>query len=157
LGSIIALICYFISFYTCKLIVETIGEDADYSDTLKKYFGKKGYYAGLIAPAFLMIGAVTVLFVILAQISYPIILAVYTWCSGIDKTEQQNPTFEAFSSSYTALVLFFVAVLVCSKKDLNIFIKMGSFGAFFVSMLIIFITATGIIAMTNTNYQIGTF
>jgi len=40
LGSIIAFVSYLISFYTCKLIVETIGDDADYSDTLKKYFGK---------------------------------------------------------------------------------------------------------------------
>jgi hypothetical protein len=137
--------------------VQSIGDDADYSDTLKKYFGTQGYYAGLIAPAFLMIGAVTVLFVILAEISYPIILAVYTWISGIQMTEQTKPTLETFSSSYTALLLFFVAVGVCSKKDLNIFIKLGSFGAFFVSMLIIFITATGIMSLSNTNYRIGSF
>lgn len=40
LGLIIALVSYLISFYTCKLIVEDIGDDKDYSDTLKKYYGK---------------------------------------------------------------------------------------------------------------------
>jgi hypothetical protein len=36
----IALVSYLISFYTCNLIIQQIGEDKDYSDTLKKYFGK---------------------------------------------------------------------------------------------------------------------
>ena len=50
--------------------------------------GKKGFYAGLIAPALLMVGAVTVLFVILSQISYPVLLAIYSWCSGETYAEQ---------------------------------------------------------------------
>ena len=53
------------------------------------------------------------------------------------------------------MFLFFVAVAVCSKKDLSLFIKMGSFGAFFVTMLIIFIATTGFMALGNTKYQIG--
>jgi len=40
LGIIIACVSYLISFYTCNLIVQQIGEDKDYSDTLKKYYGK---------------------------------------------------------------------------------------------------------------------
>ena len=42
LGCMIALVSYLISFYTCNLIVQQIGDDKDYSDTLKKYFGKFG-------------------------------------------------------------------------------------------------------------------
>ena len=40
LGLIISLVSFLISFYTCKLIVDQAGNDADYSITLKKYYGK---------------------------------------------------------------------------------------------------------------------
>jgi len=78
----IAFTSYLISFYTCKLIIVCQGEDQDFSDTLKKYFGNKGYYAGILAPILLITGAVTVLFVIMSQLSYPIFLAIYAWSSG---------------------------------------------------------------------------
>ena len=40
LGLIITLTSFLVSFYTCKLIIDMAGTDPDYSDTLKKYFGK---------------------------------------------------------------------------------------------------------------------
>jgi len=40
LGLIISFVSFLISFYTCKLIVDTAGDDVDYSTTLKKYYGK---------------------------------------------------------------------------------------------------------------------
>ena len=66
LAVIIAFTSFLISFYTCQLIVVTQGDDADFSDTLKKYFGNKGYYAGILSPILLITGAVTVLFVIMS-------------------------------------------------------------------------------------------
>ena len=46
IGVATSLICYLISFYTCWLIVDSIGDDPDYSDTLRKYYGKIGLYTG---------------------------------------------------------------------------------------------------------------
>ena len=66
LASCICFTSYLVSFYTTKLIVDATGRDADFCITLKKYFGKKGYYTGIIAPAVLMLGAMTALFVILS-------------------------------------------------------------------------------------------
>jgi amino acid permease len=43
LGLIISLVSFLISFYTCKLIVDQAGNDADYSITLKKYYGKTAF------------------------------------------------------------------------------------------------------------------
>lgn len=43
-----------------------MGDDLDYADTLHKYYGKKGYYAGLIAPVIVIVGAIIVLFVIMS-------------------------------------------------------------------------------------------
>ena len=70
---------YIVCFYTTKLIIDVTENDPCFSITLKKYFGNKGYYTGIIAPALLMLGAMSALFVILSQLSYPIILAIYQW------------------------------------------------------------------------------
>ena len=40
LGVILSFTSFLISFYTCKLIIEMAGTDPDYSDTLKKFYGK---------------------------------------------------------------------------------------------------------------------
>lgn len=53
------------SFYTCKLIVDASMHDKDYSLTLKKYYGKVGFYMGLICPAALVVGAVVVYYVVM--------------------------------------------------------------------------------------------
>ena len=76
---------YLVCFYTTKLIIDTTGQDFDFCITLKKYYGKKGFYVGIIAPALLMLGALTALFVILSQLLYPIFYSVYYWCSQTDE------------------------------------------------------------------------
>mmetsp|Transcript_3373 Transcript_3373/g.4300 ORF Transcript_3373/g.4300 Transcript_3373/m.4300 type:complete len:105 (-) Transcript_3373:141-455(-) len=83
LGQLISFTSFVISFYTCKLIVDTAGDDADYSDTLRKYFGMTGYYIGLVGPSLVIIGAVSVYFVIMTQVSYPIFLAMASWITGV--------------------------------------------------------------------------
>lgn len=78
LGLMITLTSFLVSFYTCRLIIRMAGDDPDYSDTLHKYYGKSsalihqnillgafGYYTGLCAPALLIVGAITVYFVIM--------------------------------------------------------------------------------------------
>ena len=40
LGIILSFISYLVSFYTCKLIIDMAGNDSDYSDTLRKFYGK---------------------------------------------------------------------------------------------------------------------
>lgn len=84
LGLILSFTSFLISFYTCKLIIDMAGTDSDYSETLRKFYGKSihahclgqlfqltndtivgkfGFYAGLIAPAILILGAVACFFV----------------------------------------------------------------------------------------------
>lgn len=48
LGLIITLICFLISFYTCYLVLKAAGNDTDYTDTLQKQFGRKGWIGGMI-------------------------------------------------------------------------------------------------------------
>jgi amino acid permease len=40
LGLILCFTSFIISFYTCKLIIDMAGNDSDYSETLRKYYGK---------------------------------------------------------------------------------------------------------------------
>lgn len=70
---------YLVSFYTCKLIIDVTKRDADFCITLRRYFGSWGYYAGIVFPFLTLLGAIIVLFIILAQLLYPICLALYYW------------------------------------------------------------------------------
>ena len=113
---------------------------------------------GLIAPAVLILGAVACFFVTMNQVLYPMILAIFVWISGnkdgVDYKLTQS--FEWFSSNYTAIFLFIVITMLCSKKDLKVFMKIGSFGVIFVVMLMIFIIYTGIYSLSDTDFTIGT-
>lgn len=40
LGMIISFVSFVISYYTCYLIVEMTGDDPDFADTSRKYYGK---------------------------------------------------------------------------------------------------------------------
>jgi len=117
LGVCICFSSYLVSFYTTKLIVDATGKDADFCITLKKYYGKPGYYLGIVGPAMLLLGALSVLFIILSQLSYPILLTIYVWCkSGTDHPViEEDPVFYDFSSAYTALILYFLLVAISSK------------------------------------------
>lgn len=147
---------YLVSFYTCKLIVDTTGTDADFCITLKRYFGKPGYYAGIIAPCLMLLAAVIVLFIILSQLSYPILLSIYSWIADADPPIQEEPVFDSFSSAYTALFLYFILVLICSKQNFGIFIRLGSLGSLFVCMFLLGIVGLSAYSYVTTDYRIGT-
>lgn len=83
----------------------------------------------------------------MSELLYPILLAIFEWLTGKHKEEITNPDFKQFSSSYTALLLFFVGILICSKKDLSIFLKIGSFGAICLIMLLIFMIGLGVLSL----------
>lgn len=135
------------------------GTDADYSITLRKFYGNWGYYTGLIAPAILILGAVATFFVTMNQVLYPMVLALYVWISGVseDSVEYKlTPDWGWFSSNYTALIMFFILTVITSMKNIKLFMKISSIGVIFVIMLMVFIMYTGILSLTNTNFSIGT-
>ena len=80
--------------------------------------GKTGFYIGLCAPALLIVGAVSVYFVIMTQLLYPVLLAIYSWISGEEPELNLDPDFNRFSPAYCALFLFVILVILCSKKDM---------------------------------------
>ena len=58
-----------------------------------------------------------------------------------------------FSCSHVAIFEYFLLVSVAMKKDLTIFIKMGSLGAVCVTSLITFVVIYGFMALGNTTFE----
>ena len=56
------------------------------------FIGAIGYYLGSIAPVIILGSCVVVYFIIMAQMFYPMTLAVYAWTSGKDPVFQDEPT-----------------------------------------------------------------
>ncbi len=97
LSAVISIITFIVCTYTCILIVKTAGNDETYYDTLYKFYGKPGWYAGLVSTTVLMLGAVCVYFVIMAELLYPLIMAIVSWSSGHDYPLVTEPRFDEFS------------------------------------------------------------
>jgi len=143
-----------ISCYTCLLIIDVTGEDNEFMDALYKYFGKKGWYAGLISTTCVVCGAYIVMFVILAQLLYPLSKAVLAWSTGTESVVLLlNPTFKEFSSAYTALFLFGVELIIVNRRNIQFFIKIISFGAAFIIALILIFAALGLYGLSTTSYE----
>ena len=60
--------------------------------------------------------------------------------------------FNAFSSAYTAIGLYFILVAITSKKNLGVFIRLGSLGAIFVTIFVIAIVGLGWYSGLNVEY-----
>ena len=116
--------------------------------------GPFGFYVGLIAPIILIGSAIVVCFIIMAQVTYPNTLAVYAWASGTDPVPLREPSLTQFSSAHCSLVLFIILVILSSRKDMSIFMRLSSVGVFFIVILILFILVTGLLAFTDTNFSL---
>ena len=117
--------------------------------------GAVGYYLGTVAPAIILGSCVVVYFIIMAQMFYPMTLAVYAWTSGTDPTFHNEPTLQYYSITHIALLLFLFLTIICLKTDLSFFMQVSSAGVIFLMMLIIFIIAKGLQAFGNTEFIYG--
>ena len=154
LGLIICIIGLGISYRTCILMIRASGNDPEYFDTLYKYWGKWAYYCGYISTLLIMVAAVCAYFVILSQMLYFILLALIEWISGTHIEAITTADFGHFSLTYMALIVFAVEFTITLKKDLTIFIKLMSFGSFFIISLILFIIGFGFYALGSTHFEI---
>ena len=48
LGIILTIVAFIISFTTQYFVMAAAGRDVDYTETLKKTFGKQGWYFGMV-------------------------------------------------------------------------------------------------------------
>ena len=71
-----------ISTYTCSIIVRFTRDDDDFYDSLFKYFGRLGWYIGIVSTTAVIGGAHIGMFIVLSQLLYSLIMAMYDWGSG---------------------------------------------------------------------------
>ena len=65
-----------------------------------------------------------------------------------------KPNFSGFSLTYTCIMLYGILLLVISKRELGIFIKINTYGVIFVTLNLFFIMTMGVISFTNTDFII---
>jgi len=153
LGTIICFISFLVSLRTCILVLRLVGPKEDFYDTMRKYWGKTGYFVAVIGTLMITMTACTAYFVIMAQMLYPNILALLKWIFKINLPMQDGVIFDSFSQSYCAIFMYFVMASLCLKRDLSLFILMSSYGAISIIIISIFIFSVGIYSLSNTTYQ----
>ena len=91
LGICLCTLAFVLSFYTCYLVMKVAGNDVDYTDTLSKQFGKKGYIVGMVCFIINFSVPIILFFQFLAQDLYPIILYFITLKTGVQRTIDHKP------------------------------------------------------------------
>ena len=66
LGIFISVLGVFVCYRTTVLILRVSGKDDEYFSSLYKYWGKPGYYAGLISTLAIIVAAVCAYFIIMS-------------------------------------------------------------------------------------------
>jgi len=65
---------------------------------------------------------------------------------------QTTSTFSAFSQAYCGFIMYPILILLTMKKDLSIFMRVGSFGVIFILFLMLFIVTVGVKSLDNTEF-----
>jgi len=118
MGIFLCTFAFLASFYCCYLVIKTAGADVDYTDTLKKQFGKTGWTIGMIAFILNFYVPVLLFFQLLAQNLYPVILVVIYLFTGEERDIDLKPDWSQFSYSWTCVIIFFLTLGLASYRDL---------------------------------------
>jgi hypothetical protein len=129
--------------------------DPTFEQTLKRYFGKPGYYIGVFVPLSFMTGVLIVYYVIMTQLLYAIMLSIIAWTTSIRPVMLLAPTWSTFSSAYSALCILPIVNLLCSARDIGFLTRLQGSGAIFIIALLGLMIGTGIFSLTNTNFELG--
>ena len=147
LGVLLTILAFVISFTTQYFIMAAAGRDIDYTETLKKTFGKNGWYFGMIIFIIMLTIPILIFFQLLSQFLYPLILVAIELKTGEDipiTKDSFKLDFSGFSYSYTAFIVFIYLFLLTARRDMSIFIKINTFGVIFTMIIIVFIIVVGI-------------
>ena len=93
LGSLLTLLAFVMSFTTQYYVMKSAGRDIDFTETLKKTFGKKGWVAGMGLFIFMLCVPIILYFQLLTQLLYPVILLFIELATGKDKAVETDVDF----------------------------------------------------------------
>ena len=100
---------------------------------------------------------VMLLFQLLSQNLFPIILAVIEIFTGGDRTLSLAVDWSEFSYSWTCIIIFVTVYVMGIPKDVSIYAKINSFGVVFIGIIIVFIFGLGFYSISNTHYTYSYF
>ena len=133
-------------------MLKTAGNDIDYTDSLWKQFGKPGWTFGMISFIIMFTVPIILLFQLLSQNLFPIILAVIEAFNGGDRELDLKVDWSEFSYSWTCVIIFATVYIMGIPKDVSIYAKINSFGVVFIGIIILFMLGLGFYSMTNTDF-----
>lgn len=84
-GLLLTFAAYIISFTTQYFVMVTAGNDLDYTETMKKSFGQKGWYAGMFIFIAQLFVPIVLYMQLLSQFLFPVILNVIESIWGGDR------------------------------------------------------------------------
>ena len=152
LGIGVTFVAFVMSTYTCLLVVRTAGNDLDYTETVKKQFGNKGQAVAMFFIILNLYVPILLFQQLLAQSLFPIILAVMEPFTHNNKQITFTPDWNEFSYSWTCVIILVITLIMTSRRDLKIFIKMNSYGVVFVCCTLLSILCIGFYSLSNTEY-----
>lgn len=91
-------------------------------------------------------------FQLLAQNLFPVLLFIIELFTGGDREMSLPPDWSQFSYSWTCVIIFALEFGMTAIRDLQIFVKLNSYGVVFIALLILFICGMGVYGLSNTTY-----
>lgn len=152
LGVILTFIAFIISFYTCYLVIKTAGDDIDYTETLKRYFGKYGWSFGMTCFIVNLYVPILLFFQLLAQNLFPILLAIIEIFTGGNRSISLAPDWSQFSYTWTCVIIFVIVFLMTASPNIQFFVKINSLGVIFIAIVILFVCGMGFYSLSNTQF-----
>jgi amino acid permease len=152
IGILLTFIAFAISYYTCWMVIRTAGTDIDYTDTLKRNFGQNGWYFGMTCFIMNLYVPILIFFQLMAQNLCPVLLALIDLCSGANTDMNTKPNWGEFNYTWTCVIIFFIVFAMTAIKDLNIFVRINSFGVIFITLIILMIMGLGFYSFSDTKF-----
>ena len=107
---------------------------------------------GMISFIIMFTVPIMLLFQLLSQNLFPILLAVIEMFTGGDRTLSLAVDWSEFSYSWTCVIIFIIAYIMGIPTDVSIYAKINSFGVVFIGIIIIFIFGLGFYSMSTTDF-----
>mmetsp|Transcript_11045 Transcript_11045/g.13962 ORF Transcript_11045/g.13962 Transcript_11045/m.13962 type:complete len:265 (-) Transcript_11045:544-1338(-) len=134
--------------------MKTAGNDVDYTDTLRKQFGKPGYIIGMICFIINFSVPIILFAQLLSQDLYPVILFFIELAGGPEQKISHSIDFTEFSYSYTCIIIFAIVFAMVAPRNVGIYNKINSFGVIFIGIIILFTISVGVYSFSNTSYTL---
>lgn len=131
------------------MTIETAGKDVDYTDTLKRFFGQRGWNIGMACYIVNLYVPILIFFQLMAQFLCPVILLII---SGGSKDMDLEPSWNTFNYTWTCVLIFAIVFAMTAIKDMNIFVRINSFGVIFIFMIIFIIAGNGVYGIIGTDF-----